>query len=89
MEKRGSTFVDIISRMEGLLGDNFPTIAPSCSLVISKSDLGLKDRIAKTIVSIINSHYKIKPGSSKHQLIKHILDNNQMHIFPNPEDITF
>ena len=35
-ERRGSTFVDVISRMEALLGSDFPHIAESCSLVISK-----------------------------------------------------
>ena len=33
---KGSTFVDVIARMEALLGSDFPHIASSCSIVITK-----------------------------------------------------
>lgn len=85
-ERRGSTFVDVITRMETLLGQNFASIAESCVLVVSKlmPEIHKYEKIKQQVTSIINSHDGIKPDSDRHKLIKHILDNNQLFLFPVP-----
>ena len=44
--------------------------------------------VKQQIYSIIKSHSGIQPGSDRHKLVKTILDNNQLHLFPIPSSIT-
>ena len=88
--QRGAALVETISRLEKLLGADFPYAFGSCYLVVSKHNAkgSPEEDILGLIEEINNGNSGLKAGTHGHNLVKAFLEKKQIIFYSIPNELT-